>query len=97
MRTVASDLPGGELVAQGLHDLRAGRESDAALVVALAATRLRELGFDVPASADRSGEPPNHRLYSLLALTDPDPYSRYNALLRRLHSFLRAAEHETVG
>jgi hypothetical protein len=36
---------------------------------------------------------PEHRLYEMLAKTDPDSaHSRYNALIRRLVSFERAAE-----
>jgi hypothetical protein len=82
-------LPGGDLIAKGLADLRAGEESAEALLVQVGAPRLRSLGFDVPV---RSGEPAEHRLYLLLAASDPDSaHSRYNALIRRLVSFERAA------
>lgn len=38
--------------------------------------------------------PAAHRLYDLLASTDPnDAHGRYDALLRRIVSFARAAEH----
>ena len=85
-----ADLPGGDLVEQGLRDLAAGRESDAALLVLVGSPRLRSLGIDVP----RSELPrPENRLYERLARTDPDgAHSRYNALIRRLVSFERAAE-----
>ena len=43
-----ADLPGYELVSEGLDDLAAGRESVSALLVAMAAPRLRALGIDVP-------------------------------------------------
>jgi len=42
------DLPGHELASEGLLDLAEGRESESALLVVMAAPRLRSLGFDVP-------------------------------------------------
>lgn len=81
-------LPGGRLVAKGLADLANGRESVEALLVASGRPRLERLGLAVPIV-----ESPEHRLYELLARTDPDSaHSRYNALVRRLISFERAAE-----
>lgn len=81
-------LPGGELVEEGLADLAAGRESVPALLVSIGAPRLRQLG--VPIEAPFPG--PEHRLYLRLREDDPDgAHSRYNALLRRLVSFERAA------
>jgi len=81
-------LPGGDLIELGLADLAAGRESVEALLVAIGGPRLRALGIEVPAL-----EAPEHRLYELLASADSDAaHSRYNALLRRLVSFERAAE-----
>jgi hypothetical protein len=48
------------------------------------------LGLAVP---DSSVASPEHRLYERLAQDDPDgAHSRYNALVRRLVSFERAAE-----
>ncbi len=82
-------LPGGDLVAKGLADLAAGRESVESLLVEIAATNLRRLGFEVTATAS---ELPEHRLYRRLARADPRrAHSRYNALERRLVSFERAA------
>ena len=85
-----SALPGGELIRQGLGDLAEGRESDAALLVLIGAPRLRRLGLELPTQSTPGAE---HRLYHLLARSDPDSaHSRYNALLRRLVRFERAAE-----
>jgi hypothetical protein len=82
-------LPGADLVAKGLEDLRQGRETGEALLVAIGGPRLRRLGFDVPNRYDR----PEIRLYELLSAEEPDgAHARYNALLRRLVSFERAAE-----
>jgi hypothetical protein len=94
MKDVPVDLPGHELVSEGLEDLASGRESESALLVAMAAPRLRTLGFDVPAGG---GEQPSHRLYELLTDTDEGPHSRYNALVARVVSFVRAAEHASAG
>jgi len=83
-------LPGADLIEAGLADLRTGRESVAALLVAIGSPRLRRLGLDVP---DDLPENPEHRLYNLLAKDDSDSaHSRYNAYLRRLVSYERAAE-----
>ncbi|HEY3204307.1 MAG TPA: hypothetical protein VGL03_11670 [Thermoanaerobaculia bacterium] len=82
-------LPGAELVENGIADLSKGIESVEALLVSIGAPRLRRIGFIVP----RSIPSPEHRLYEVLARTGPDSaHSRYNALLRRLVSFERAAE-----
>jgi hypothetical protein len=91
MLQTQADLPGHEIVSEGLSDLAAGRESESALLVAMAAPRLRTLGFEVPAGGDTN---PAHRLYELLAAdTGRGAHSRYNALVARMVSFARAAEH----
>jgi hypothetical protein len=82
-------LPGGDLVAAGLRDLRAGVESIESALVRIGATNLRAHGFDV--SSGDGPKSPELTLYALLA----DKYgnaahSQYNALLRRLVSFERA-------
>ena len=83
-------FPGGDLIRQGLEDLAAGRESEAALLVLIGAPRLRRLGLGLPADMAGTAE---HRLYHFLARSDPDSaHSRYNALIRRLVRFERAAE-----
>lgn len=81
-------LPGGDLVAEGLRDLAEGRESIAALLLQVGAPRLQRLGLPIPAGVNAE-----HRLYQRLAVDDPTTaHARYNALLRRLVSFERAAE-----
>jgi hypothetical protein len=80
-------LPGEDVVRQGLADLQAGLETDAALLVSIGAPRLRRLGFDVASPI----LDPEHRLYARIARSEPDAaHGRYNALLRRLVSFERA-------
>jgi hypothetical protein len=85
-----SDFPGQDLVSSGLEDLAAGRETVPALLVTIAAPRLRSLGYDVP---DAGFEQASHRLYEMLSETDDGAHSRYNALIGRIVSFARAAEH----
>jgi hypothetical protein len=83
-----SKLPGDELVSAGIRDLDREVESVEALVVSIGAPRLRGLGL-------RIGRPipmAEQRLYGLLADRHGDAaHSRYNALVRRLVSFERAA------
>lgn len=82
-------LPGGDLVARGLADLEAGRETRESLLVSIGAIRLRAAGLTVPEAHTE----PEHRLYELLALDGVDSaHSRYNALIRRLVGFERALE-----
>jgi hypothetical protein len=82
-------LPGAELIEKGLADLAAGAVTVESLLVSVGAPRLRELGFDVRSPF----EGPEERLYLVLAESDPaGAHARYNALVRRLVSFERAAE-----
>ena len=82
-------LPGQDLVDRGLADLAAGVVSVESLLVSAGAPRLRAIGIDVTAALPD----PERRLYELLAESDPDAaHGRYNALIRRLVSFERAAE-----
>jgi hypothetical protein len=84
----ASGFPGSELVEAGLLDLAEGRCTVPALVVSIGAPRLRQLGFDVVSPVQDA----DHVLYRLLAAEDADSaHGRYNALIRRLVSFERAA------
>ncbi len=85
-----SALPGGDLVQQGIADLAQGLESLPALLVSIGSPRLRRIGLPLPETVFPD---PEHRLYEKLAETDSDSaHSRYNALIRRLVSFERAAE-----
>jgi hypothetical protein len=91
-----NQYPGADLVAEGLVDLDSGRESEAALLVELAAPRLRAIGIEVRPSDAANPTSPEHRLYAYVQ-THPDPYRAYNALLARMVSFARAAEHAPPG
>jgi hypothetical protein len=82
-------LPGADLIDRGLSDLDEGVMSVEALLVSIGAPRLRAAGIAVANSISE----PERRLYALLAAENSDSaHSRYNALIRRLVSFERAAE-----
>jgi hypothetical protein len=83
-------LPGYDLIEQGIEDLAQGSESVPALLVSIGAPRLRDLGLSIP---ERTISSPEIRLYEKLRKYDTDSaHSRYNALIRTLVSFERAAE-----
>ena len=90
MREVNDALPGADLIREGLRDLENGVESVASLLVMVGAPRLNRLGFEIPADTPWF---PEDRLYEKLAQEHGDAaHSQYNALIRRLVSFERAAE-----
>lgn len=81
-------LPGADLVQRGFADLDAGRESAEALLVSVGAPRLQSVGIELPTPIAS----PEHKLYEMLAREKGDAaHSAYNALIRRLVSFERAA------
>ncbi len=92
MRSALSSLPGAEIALPGVEDLEAGRDTVDAAAVLVAATRLRQAGFDVPEGPAMQGEPGHHLFRMLVDAETPGPHSRYNAILRRIDSFARALE-----
>jgi hypothetical protein len=81
-------LPSEELVEKGIRDLESGIASPESLLVSIGAPQLRRLGLEVSQPVDS----PEHRLYELLRNEHGDAaHSRYNALVRRLVSYERAA------
>jgi hypothetical protein len=84
----AAGLPAGNLIERGLVDLENGVESAEALLVSIGAPRLRLLGWAVETPLEDA----EHRLYLFLRDEHGDAaHARYNALIRRLVSFERAA------
>jgi hypothetical protein len=82
-------LPGAELVEKGLRDLARGEESAEAMLLSMASVRLQGAGIELPTVVRH----PEQRLYLLLVgLHGAGAHSQYNALRRRLQSFMRAAE-----
>jgi len=87
---IPDGMPGRELIVAGLDDLHAGRETVEAMLVATGAPRLRACGISVPGD-DRPDS--GLRMYRLLGERDAaGAYSTYNALRRRLSSFLVSLE-----
>lgn len=81
-------LPGADLIQKGLADLARGAVTVEALLVSIGAPRLRALGWDLPGALPDAEE----RLYGMLSSLHGDgAHGRYNALVRRLTSFERAA------
>jgi hypothetical protein len=89
MLEISDALPGADFIRDGLRDLAAGVESVPALLVLVGAPRLRRLGFSI----EDTPYFPEDRLYATLADSHGDgAHSQYNALIRLLVSFERAAE-----
>ena len=81
-------LPGAELVERGLAALARGEVTAEALLVSMAAPSLQALGIEVAAALPD----PELQLYWLLAREHGDAaHGRYNALVRRIVSYQRAA------
>ena len=90
-----TELPREELVRAGLADLAAGQPTVAALALSTASDRLARLGIELPALPEGVSLPRQCELAPYQKLVEsraPDPYARYNAMLRELTSFLEAAE-----
>lgn len=88
---IAADLkalPGADLVQRGVADLSSGVESEQALLVSIGAPRLRSVGVELSSPIPDA----EHKLYLRLAQEKGNAaHSAYNALIRRLVSFERAA------
>jgi len=85
---ILPDLPGADLIAAGIRDLAAGRESVESLLVSMSAPRLRALGLSVAEPFSDA----EVRLYRLLSDKHGlAAHARYNALVRRIVSYQRAA------
>lgn len=85
---IAPDLPGSDLINSGIRALDRRETTVESLLVSMASERLASLGILTP-------EPlpdPEMSLYRLLVAAHGDAaHGRYNALVRRLVSFHRAA------
>jgi hypothetical protein len=86
-------LPGEDLVEEGLADLAKDRLTDCSLLVLIAAPRLRRLGIRIP---DRAcSRPWEHELYDRLEQRlGGGAHSYYNSLIRRVVSYASALERE---
>ena len=87
-----SGLPGEWLARKGLADLERGEVSPEALTLSLATQRLLRLGIEIRTAAPLPRERELALYTALMERGIDDPYSRYNALVRELGSFLEALE-----
>jgi hypothetical protein len=72
-----NELPGAEIILPGLRDLHNGESNTiGALLVAIAATRLTEVGFDIP--KNHLAAEPELTLYAYLQEERDDAYSYYS-------------------
>lgn len=86
---ITARLPGAELIEAGLADLSMGRVTIESLLVSIAAPGLRDAGLAIGTTLPDA----ELQLYALLSARDgAAAHSRYNALLRRVTSFRRAAQ-----
>ncbi len=86
---IAAHLPGAALVETGLADLAAGLVTIESLLVSIAAPVLREVGLIIVHPIPDA----ELQLYALLSARDgAAAHSQFNALLRRVVSFRRAAQ-----
>jgi hypothetical protein len=86
------ELPGGDLIMRGIEELASGDTGEYGLLVLVASMRLRDLGLKLP-QRDDIVRPVNLQLYELLEdAYGVGAYSRYNAMLRSLSSFIHALE-----
>ena len=85
-------LPGADLIANGVQAHRRREIMVDSLLVAIGSPRLHRLGLDLPERSTLC-ERPEIELYRLLGERyGRDAHQRYNALIRRLVSYERAAE-----
>lgn len=91
LEELISDLPGSQLIQDGLRDYHDHRHTIPSCIVRIARYRLAKAGLmeslpkpDIDAELD---------LYSLLSEEGNQAHSKYNALIRELISFEHALDH----
>lgn len=86
------NLPGADIINQGLRDLENSLLTIPALLVCIGKPRLESAGLSTPTPLEFVKEP-ELMLYALIMKEGYlDPYSYYNSLIRRLISFEQALE-----
>lgn len=86
---LSDEIPGYELISEGLRDLRANRLTTFACLASIAKPWLQRAGVISSHERLEFVSKPEHVLYRLLGDEPGDAYSRYNSLLRRVVSFER--------
>ena len=86
------NIPGQELIDQGIEDLKKGMLTIESLLVLIGSPKLKSLGMSIP---DYIVDQPEHKLYDLLSKEGNGAHSKYNSLIRRLVSFERSLHMST--
>jgi len=91
------NLPGGDILENGLRSLNQGHVDENSLLVMIGAWRLGRCGINIkPLPLDAAF--PENALHHLLAKKyGRDAYRMYNSLTRRLVSLENALEHSRKG
>jgi hypothetical protein len=90
--TGVADLPGAALIAQGVADVAAGRETIAGELVKIGSPRLQSCGITLAVTPEHALDA-DRRMHRLLAVAHGrNAHSHYNALIRQLVSFEQALE-----
>jgi len=91
------NLPGGDILENGLRSLNQGRVDENSLLVMIGAWRLGRCGINVT-QLPLDTAFPEKALHNLLAKKyGRDAYRMYNSLTRRLVSLENALEHARKG
>jgi hypothetical protein len=94
---MGTDLPGWEIVSEGIADAQAGRLTPYACLIWIALPQLTRAGWIGPEILAHPITEPNLTLYRLLCAQGGNAYGRYNALLRRLVKFQRSVNWRQRG
>ena len=87
-----AELPGAALIAEGVADVAAGRETIAGELVKIGSPRLQSCGIAIAVTPEHALDA-DHRMHHLLAVAHGrNAHSHYNALIRQLVSFEQALE-----
>ena len=87
-------LPGAELICEGLEHARQGQITPQACLVSIALPRLHRARLVAPGEIAPIAEP-ELVLYRLLGRDDGDTFGHYQSLLRRLVRFEHALDRRT--
>ena len=82
-------IPGGELIIQGLSDVKNGLTTEYSLMLQIAAANLNLKGIAVKQEEITMQNLPEHKMYEILLANHSrsEAYSRYSSMMRRLAKF----------
>ena len=87
---IPANFPGADLIAAGIGAVKRNEITTEGLLIAVATTRLRDIGLAIPEAADAIKEP-NLALYAAVCEAGGG-HSDYNALIQRIVSFANVAD-----